>query len=161
MNVVLISVESLSASDMKAFGNAQNLSPYLDSLADHSLFFTNTYASGTRTVRGLEALSLSIPPTPGESILKRPENENLFSLGSLFRSKGHLTQFIYGGYSYFDNMNYFFKHSGYDVIDRAAIKPSEVHFQIYGVLPMKIFLTFRCVPSMKIIKKESHFSPKL
>ncbi|MEO8770118.1 MAG: LTA synthase family protein [Ferruginibacter sp.] len=140
MNVVLISVESLSGSFLKAFGNTQNLTPYLDSLADHSLFFTNTYASGTRTVRGLEALSLSIPPTPGESIVKRPGNENLFSLGSVFRSKGYITQFIYGGYGYFDNMSYFFTHNGYDVIDRAAIKPEEVHYSnIWGVADEDLF----------------------
>lgn len=140
MNVVMISVESLSASFMKAFGNTQNITPQLDSLAQHSLFFTNAYASGTRTVRGLEALALSIPPTPGQSIVKRPDNENLFSLGSVFKSKGYITQFIYGGYGYFDNMNYFFSHNDYDVIDRAAISPEETHYaNIWGVADEDLF----------------------
>ncbi len=140
LNVVLISVESLSADYMKAFGNEDDLTPYLDSLAKHCLFFTNTYASGTRTVRGLEALSLSIPPTPGQSIVKRPDNENLFSLGSVFRSKGYTTQFIYGGYGYFDNMSYFFSHNGYEVIDRSAIKPADIHYSnIWGVADEDLF----------------------
>ncbi|MEO6668324.1 MAG: LTA synthase family protein [Ferruginibacter sp.] len=140
MNVVLISVESLSGSFLKAFGNTQNLTPYLDSLADHSLFFTNMYASGTRTVRGLEALSLSIPPMPGESIIKRPRNENLFSLGTILKNKGYITQFIYGGYAYFDNMHYFFTNNGYDVIDRTALKPSEIHHSnIWGVADEDLF----------------------
>ncbi|WP_315821306.1 LTA synthase family protein [Paraflavitalea speifideaquila] len=97
LNVVLISVESFSADFMQAFGSTKNITPYLDSLARHSLFFTNLYASGTRTVRGLEALSLSIPPTPGQSIVKRPDNGGMFSLGSVLRSKGYTTQYIYGG----------------------------------------------------------------
>lgn len=140
MNVVLISVESLSASFMKSFGNDQNLTPFLDSLSNHSLFFTNTYASGTRTVRGLEALSLSIPPTPGQSIVKRPNNEHLFSLGSVFKSKGYTTQFIYGGYGYFDNMKYFFSNNGYEVIDRTALKSSEIHYSnIWGVADEDLF----------------------
>ncbi|MFT3912335.1 MAG: LTA synthase family protein [Ferruginibacter sp.] len=140
LNVIMISVESLSGSFMKAFGGTKNITPCLDSIADHSLFFTNTYASGTRTVRGLEALALSIPPTPGQSIVKRPGNENLFSLGSVFRSKGYITQYIYGGYGYFDNMNYFFSHNGYDVIDRSALKPEEIHYaNIWGVADEDLF----------------------
>jgi phosphoglycerol transferase MdoB-like AlkP superfamily enzyme len=134
MNVVLISIESLSGDFMKHFGNTQNITPFLDSLADKSMFFTQHYASGTRTVRGLEALTLSIPPVPGQSIVKRPDNENLFSLGSVFKSKGYTTQYIYGGYSYFDNMKAFFGGNGYEVIDRDAVKPSDIHYQnIWGV----------------------------
>jgi len=140
LNVVLISVESLSADFMHAFGNTGNITPNLDSLAHESIFFTNLYASGTRTVRGLEALSLSIPPTPGQSIVKRPGNEDLFSLGAVFHSKGYTTQYIYGGYSYFDNMAYFFSHNGYKVIDRDALKPAEVHYaNIWGVADEDLF----------------------
>lgn len=140
LNVVLISVESLSANFLKAFGNTNNITPCLDSLAAHSLFFTNLYSSGTRTVRGLEALSLSIPPTPGQSIVKRPDNANMFSLGSVFRSKGYITQYIYGGYSYFDNMQTFFGGNDYTVIDRTAIKPQDVHYaNIWGVADEDLF----------------------
>ncbi|OLY93202.1 Phosphoglycerol transferase MdoB [Cnuella takakiae] len=139
-NVVLISVESFSADFMQHFGSQQNITPYLDSLADKSLLFTNLYASGTRTVRGLEALSLAIPPTPGQSIVKRPHNENLFSLGSVFRSKGYTTQYIYGGYGYFDNMNYFFGHNDYEVIDRSALKPEQIHYEnVWGVADEDLF----------------------
>lgn len=140
MNVVMISVESLSASFMQAFGNKNNITPFMDSLAKKGMFFTNLYASGTRTVRGLEALSLSIPPPPGQSIVKRPGNENLFSLGSVFKSKGYITQYIYGGYGYFDNMNYFFGHNDYDVIDRTALKADEIHYaNIWGVADEDLF----------------------
>lgn len=140
LNVVLISVESLSADFMHAFGNKNNITPGLDSLAAHSLFFTNLYASGTRTVRGLESLALSIPPTPGQSTVKRPDNGGLFSLGSVFRSKGYTTQYIYGGYSYFDNMKAFFGSNGYQVIDRSAIPARNVHYQnIWGVADEDLF----------------------
>lgn len=139
-NVVLISVESLSASFLKAFGNEKNITPQLDSLANAGMLFTNLYASGTRTVRGLEALALSIPPTPGQSLVKRPNNENLFSLGSVFKKKGYNTQYIYGGYGYFDNMNYFFGHNNYEVIDRDALSPKEIHYaNIWGVADEDLF----------------------
>ncbi|WP_440880030.1 hypothetical protein [Tenacibaculum sp. C7A-26P2] len=45
---------------MTTFGNDQNWKPILNSLAKESIFFSNLYATGTRTIRGLEAISLSI-----------------------------------------------------------------------------------------------------
>lgn len=140
MNVVLISVESLSGEFMQAFGSTKNITPFLDSLANKSLFFTNFYASGTRTVRGLEALSMSIPPIPGESIIKRPDNKNMFTIGSLLKSKGYTAQFMYGGYAYFDNMKDFFGGNGYEVIDRAALLPEQIHYaNIWGVADEDLF----------------------
>lgn len=134
LNVVLISVESLSASYSKDFGGEQDLTPNLDQLAKQSLVFDNLYANGTRTVRGLEALALSVPPTPGESIVKRPGNEGLFSLASVFNRKGYVSEFLYGGYGAFDNMNDFFAHNGYIVKDREAIADKDIHASnIWGV----------------------------
>lgn len=140
LNVVMISVESFSADFMKLFGNTENITPFLDSLSTHSLAFTNLYATGTRTVRGLEALSLSVPPTPGQSIVRRPKNEHLFSWGKVFRDKGYKTQYIYGGYGYFDNMSYFFSNNSYDVVDRSALKDEEIAYEnIWGVADENLF----------------------
>lgn len=140
LNVILISVESLSAEFMNLFGSTRNITPNLDSLVKHSLVFTNLYATGTRTVRGLEALSLSIPPTPGQSIVRRPNNEHLFSLATVFNQKGYESKFIYGGYGYFDNMNYFFENNGYTVIDRTALSSSEIDYEnIWGVADENLF----------------------
>ncbi|HEX7368019.1 MAG TPA: LTA synthase family protein [Pelobium sp.] len=139
-NVVLISVESLSASFLGSYGNKDNLTPQMDSLAKKGILFSNLYASGTRTVRGLEALSLSIPPTPGQSIVKRPNNGGLFSLGNVLKSNGYQTQYIYGGYSYFDNMKTFFSGNGYTVIDRDAIDKKDIHYEnIWGVADEDLF----------------------
>lgn len=133
-NLVLITVESLSADYMKAFGNTENLTPNLDRLAEESLFFTNLYATGTRTVYGLSAITLSIPPLPGNSIVRRPENEGLFSLGAVLNRKGYDSKFVYGGYGYFDNMNYFFANNGYGIVDRNDMKPEEISFaNVWGV----------------------------
>jgi phosphoglycerol transferase MdoB-like AlkP superfamily enzyme len=140
MNVVMISVESLSGEFLAAFGNKQHITPHLDSLANHSLFFTNLYATGTRTVRGLEALSICTPPTPGQSIVRRPENEDLFSLGKVFGQKGYQSKFIYGGYGYFDNMGYFFNHNHYEVADRSKINKEDIDYEnIWGVADENLF----------------------
>jgi phosphoglycerol transferase MdoB-like AlkP superfamily enzyme len=134
LNVVLISVESLSAEFSGTYGRRDSLTPQLDRLSHDSLVFGNLYANGTRTVRGLEALALSVPPTPGESIVKRAHNEGLFSLATVFNAKGYRSQFMYGGYGAFDDMNHFFATNGYEVLDRKAIPSDTIHHEnIWGV----------------------------
>jgi phosphoglycerol transferase MdoB-like AlkP superfamily enzyme len=158
-NIVLISVESLSAEYVGAYGSTQNITPNLDSLAKKGILFTQLFSSGTRTVRGLEALSLSIAPTPGMSIVKRPDNEGLFSLGSILKSKGYSTQYIYGGYGYFDNMNYFFSHNGYQVIDRNAIADQDIHYEnIWGVADEDLFTLSLKKIDLDYAKKKPFFS---
>lgn len=132
-NIVLITIESLSADYFTAYGNDDNRTPALDALMDKSLVFDNLYATGNRTVRGLEAVTLCTPPTAGESIVKRPDNGGKFSTGSVLRSKGYSTTFIYGGDSYFDNMGAFFSGNGYDVFDKASYNKDKMLFSnIWG-----------------------------
>ncbi|MDB6036233.1 MAG: sulfatase, partial [Verrucomicrobiales bacterium] len=139
-NVIQITVESLSASFLGTFGNKENLTPNLDRLAGEGMLFTQFYATGNRTDRGMEALSLSVPPTPGRSIVKRPHNEGLFTLGSVFSGKGYETSFIYSGFGYFDNMNYFFGSNGYKVIDRKAVPKSDITFaNVWGACDEDLF----------------------
>ncbi len=128
LNVIQITVESLSEEFLHGHGKYGNLTPNLSALEPKSLVFDNFYATGTRTDRGMEALALSLPPTPGRSLIKRPNNEGLFTLGSLFRAKGYDTAFLYGGYGYFDNMNHFFGNNGYRVIDRNSVSRNDVTF---------------------------------
>ncbi|WP_315318680.1 LTA synthase family protein [Segatella oris] len=140
-NIVLITVESLSADFLTRYGNKQNLTPRLDRLMQESLVFDSLFAAGNRTVRGLEALSLCLPPSAGESIIKRKANRmgNL-SVGSVLSRLGYKSQFIYGGDSYFDNMGDFFSHNGYEVIDRKNIPDNQVTFaNIWGVCDEDIF----------------------
>lgn len=117
-NVIFILVESLSADFMAEFGNRNRITPFLDSLAQKSVFFSNLYATGTRTVRGMEAVTLSIPPTPGQSIVKRPRNAGLYTIGNVFEQKGYERTFFYGGDGYFDNMNSYFGGNGFSIYDR-------------------------------------------
>lgn len=140
-NVIVVAMESMGASYMAAFGDKLNITPNLDRLAKEGLFFTKAYATGTRTVRGLEALTLSIPPTPGQSIIRRPGNDNLYSLGFVFRDRGYDTKFIYGGYGYFDNMNTFFAGNGFDILDRSNMANDEISFaNIWGICDEDMFM---------------------
>ncbi len=158
-NVIVITVESLSSSFMGKFGNTENITPYLDKLADESLFFTNIYASGTRTVRGLEAITLSVPPTPGSSIIRRPDNAHLFNIGSVFRGKNYDVNFIFGGYSYFDNLQNYFENNDYRNIDRASLSADEISFSnVWGVADEDILKKSLEVADQSFRKGKSFFS---
>lgn len=133
-NIVLITIESLSANFLAAYGNEDGITPNLDSLISKSLVFDNLFATGNRTVRGLEAVTLCVPPSAGESVVKRPDCDSLFSTGALLAQMGYSVKYIYGGYSYFDNMGDFFGGNGYEVIDRDTLAPEQITFEnIWGI----------------------------
>ena len=133
-NVVLITIESYSADFMEAYGSDKKITPFLDSLAKQSLLFTNFYASGNRTVRGLEAVTLCLPPTAGESVVKRKDNKDKFTTGSIFKEKGYNVKYLYGGDSFFDNMEDFFSGNGYEIVDKKNFEPEEITFSnVWGV----------------------------
>jgi len=129
-NIILVTIESLSAKYMGSNGGPGNLTPNLDALRQQSLYFNNFYATGTRTDRGLEAITLSIPPTPGRSIVKRIGRESGYaSLGQQLAAVGYDPVFVYGGRGYFDNMNAFFSGNGYRIVDQSSVDESEISFK--------------------------------
>jgi phosphoglycerol transferase MdoB-like AlkP superfamily enzyme len=138
LNVVLVSSESFGAEFSRLYGSELNLTPNFDAFARQGLWFRHAYASGTRTVRGLEAFASSIPPIPTVSILRRPGFQGVATWGAVMRSLGYQTSFLYGGYGYFDNMNAFFAENGFHVEDRRSI--DRVRFEnIWGVADEDLF----------------------
>jgi phosphoglycerol transferase MdoB-like AlkP superfamily enzyme len=133
MNVVVIASESFGAEFSKLYGSKRDWTPAFDRFAQKSVWFRHMYASGTRTVRGLEALTASFPPIPSVSIVRRPGNENIANWGSVMHSQGYSTSFLYGGYGYFDNMNYFYANNGFEVLDRKSITKPTRFENVWGV----------------------------
>ena len=138
LNVVVLLQESLGAEFVGAYGDSRALTPHIDALARDSVVFDRTYATGTRTVRGMEAVTASFPPVPAESIVKRPRNEHMFNWSSVMRENGYAPTFIYGGYGAFDNMNYYFSNNGYTAIDRSAMGAPRFS-NIWGVSDEDLF----------------------
>jgi phosphoglycerol transferase MdoB-like AlkP superfamily enzyme len=139
MNVILVSSESFGAEFSKLYGSTRDWTPEFDRFAQQGLWFRHVYATGTRTVRGLEALSTSLPPVPTEAVLRRPGHEAMATLGSVLRAHGYQTAFLYGGYGYFDNMNAFFQSNGYDALDRRNLETKPRFENIWGVSDEDLF----------------------
>lgn len=117
-NLVILLQESLGARYVGHLGGLP-LTPNLDALMDEGWNFTNLYATGTRSVRGIEAVITGFTPTPSRSVVKLDKSQrDFFTIAKLLGNNGYHTQFIYGGESHFDNMKSFFLGNGFsDIVD--------------------------------------------
>src|SRR5690606_38056042 len=101
LNVVMIVQESLGAQYTGHLGGA-GLTPHLDELAKTAWTFTRAYATGTRSVRGLEAVTAGFPPTVSDAVLRLPgAQSNFFTMAQLLKQHGYRSRFIYGGEAHF------------------------------------------------------------
>lgn len=122
-HVVIIVLESFSKYIMTASGNIQKatggqaVTPTLDSLAHHSIFFSNIYANSFRTDRGLVAILSGYPAQPTTSLMKYPaKTNNIYSLAHSMAKAGYGAQYIYGGDANFTNMRSYLAATGFTTI---------------------------------------------
>jgi phosphoglycerol transferase MdoB-like AlkP superfamily enzyme len=116
-NLVLLIEESLGAQFVGHLGDRRGLTPNLDALANEGLAFLQLYSNGTRSIRGLAAMSAGFLPLLGDGVLKRPRSQTgFFCLASLLEPHGYQTSFVYGGEARFDNMRGWYQGNGFDVV---------------------------------------------
>ncbi len=118
-NVVIILEESLGARYVGHLSGAP-YTPEMDALAKEAWTFTNLFATGTRSVRGIEAVITGFLPTPARAVVKLGlAQDNFFTLADVFNAEGYESTFIYGGESHFDNMRGFLLNNGFQrIIDK-------------------------------------------
>jgi len=116
LNLVIILEESLGAEFVGSLGG-KNLTPNIDQLSSEGIWFERLYATGMRSVRGIEAILTSFTPTQALSVVKLASTQrNFFSLADLLKRQSYQTSFIYGGESHFDNMRRFFMANGFETV---------------------------------------------
>lgn len=123
LNLVIVLEESLGATFVQSLGGVP-VTPELEKLKEQGWWFEQLYSTGTRSVRGIEAVVAGFLPTPAQSTVKLSLAQKGFcTLGSLLSSQGYHTEFIYGGEAHFDNMRAFFTGNGFSqIIDINEIK---------------------------------------
>jgi phosphoglycerol transferase MdoB-like AlkP superfamily enzyme len=156
LNVIVLLQESLGSEFVGSLGG-RDLTPNVDRIAKEGMSFTNLYASGTRTVRGMEAITTSLAPVPPEAVVKRTGNENLYNLSTIARQAGYAPTFVYGGYGTFDNMNAFFGGNGWKVIDRTDM-PKPQFSNIWGIADEELMDNALDVFDKQIANGEKIFS---
>ncbi len=126
LNLVIVVQESLGAPYVGALDNParegivkerNGITPELDQLIHQGWAFTNLYATGTRSARGLEAITAGFLPSPALPALKLSKAQHgFFTLADLLDRHGYHSRFIYGGEAHFDNMRSFFLGNGFQEI---------------------------------------------
>lgn len=115
LNLVILLEESLGSEFWGCLGRKKTLTPEMDKLAaDEGMLFTNIYANGNRTVRGMEGVLSSFPSLPGDSIVKRDRSDDVETLARVLKRDGYSTIFLYGGRGIFDGMRSYAVRNGYD-----------------------------------------------
>jgi phosphoglycerol transferase MdoB-like AlkP superfamily enzyme len=148
LNVVLVINESFGSTYVDNLDNnicrpgrvrGESITPNLSRLSKDGLWFTNLYATGVRTVRGLEGILTSFSPIPGISTSRRPGSRGMNSMAFLLKDFGYQTAFLYGGRKLFDNMGNYWSGIGFDTVwEQSDIK--EIGFEtIWGAADEYIY----------------------
>jgi len=139
-NVVILILESFSSKVVGALGGKWDATPRLNQLTQEGLLFTNFYANGDRSDKGLVSILSGYPAQPRTSIIKTPEKtESLPSLFDEFNKLGYNTAFYYGGDIDFANMrSYFFNAKAGEIISDKSFS-SELVDSKWGVHDEHLF----------------------
>lgn len=116
-NVLFIIWESFTSKALSINENGKEVTPGFNQLKKEGIFFSNVYASGDRTDRGLSAILSGYPALPQTSIVRFPsKSAKVMSLSQVFKSKGYGTSFYYGGQTEFANIKSYLIQGGFDPI---------------------------------------------
>lgn len=123
-NVLFIILESFTAKFVGCVGGEKGVTPTLDSLARTGVLFTNIYAAGDRSQKGLVALLSGYPNQPTTSIIKYPrKTAQLPHLARSLAAAGYRSRYYYGGELAFANMKSYLRTAGYEqLIERADFR---------------------------------------
>ncbi|MFC2474242.1 MAG: LTA synthase family protein [Prevotella sp.] len=132
-NVVVILMESMSASLLKTFGQPDELTPTLDSLYRCSLAFTNCYSAGIHTNHGLTASLYSFPALMFRNLMKGTVTPHREGIPTVLRREGYHNMFFMTHEAQYDNMKAFFSTNGYDDIYSQENYPRDSVVNSFGV----------------------------
>lgn len=132
-NVVLVFMESMSADFMSRYGNTENLTPFLDSLAEQSICFDSIFSAGIHTNHGVYATLYSFPAIMKRNAMKGAVIQNYAGLPTVLQKEGYRTMYFMTHESQYDNMNGFFRTNGYDEIYAQENYPADKVVNSFGV----------------------------
>lgn len=119
-HIVFVLLESFTWTAMCYDNPAESVTPELLKWRNKGIFFSNCYASGDRSVRGIASIFSGVPSLPEFSVMKNPRmSQQLTSLLRMLAENGYKNiSFHYGGDANFSNMNSFFYQNGVKVVSQ-------------------------------------------
>jgi phosphoglycerol transferase MdoB-like AlkP superfamily enzyme len=104
-NVVILILESFAKEYNGRFNKNTNIpnykgyTPFVDSLANHSLIYTNAYANGWKSIHGVSSVIAGIPSFQDAFTSSPYPKQRIESLVSILKSEGYDTSFFHGGFN--------------------------------------------------------------
>jgi phosphoglycerol transferase MdoB-like AlkP superfamily enzyme len=128
-NIVYIILESFTSDVVEHFGGEKDVCPNLNRMAQEGVSFTNIYASGDRTDKGMIAILSSFPTQAVRTIIHQPDKfEKLPSIPRTLSKLGYTTSFFYGGESEFANFKSYLVSSGIEkIVDKRDFESSQMN----------------------------------
>ena len=123
-NIVILLVEGLGRAFTNKGAYLGNFTPFVDSLADKSLYWENFLSEGGRTFAVLPSFIGSLPFAKNGFCELGDKMPQHLSLLSLLKHNGYNTSFYVGSTSTFDNMNIYLRKNNIDAINDEATYPS-------------------------------------
>ncbi len=116
-NVILIIWEGLTAKIVGSLGGEPTVTKNLNRLSKEGILFTNFYANGDRTDKGIPAILSGYYPPPVKRVMRMPnKTRSLPMLPQKMIDLGYNTSFYYGGDLNFGNMNTYLRNAGITTI---------------------------------------------
>lgn len=116
-NVIVLIWESFTEKAIHLSIEGKEVTPNFNRIKQQGVYFSNTYASGDRTNKGIPAILSGYPAMPNTTIIHSPNKSvKLRVLSQLFKEKGYQTPFFYGGEPEFANIKSYLLHGGFDPI---------------------------------------------
>lgn len=139
-NVVIILLESFSSKTIEPLGGMSGVTPNFNALADKGLLFTNLYASGDRSDKGIVAILSSLPAQSTKSIIKHTlQASKLPSISNSLYENGYSTAFYYGGDPDFTNIrSYLYNMNFKNLVDQDDF-PAQLRTTKWGIHDEHLF----------------------
>ncbi len=104
-NIIIVTYESLTAKVIERLGGEKGITPNFDTLSHEGVLFSNIYATGDRTDKGLVGVLSGYPAIPRANVMEVPrKSAQLPILSKILRGVNYNTGFYYGGEAEFANM---------------------------------------------------------
>jgi len=114
-NIILVIWESFTSKAVDQYWEQVEITPGFNQLKKEGIYFSQAYATGDRTDKGMTGILSGYPAQPLHSIIKIPQKSSkLPNIVQDFRQAGYHTSFYYGGELEFANMKSYLFGSGFD-----------------------------------------------
>ncbi len=145
-NVVIFILESFSREFLGSFnptlenGNYKGYTPFIDSLANHSLIFTNAYANGRKSIDAMPSILASIPALIMPYVISKYGNNSVNSVASLLGEEGYETAFFHGAANGSMGFDGFAKSAGFQrYLGKTEYDNDDDYDGIWGIWDEKFF----------------------